>query len=146
MNGKNTNMLLKKTKREDIDLSNGTSRAEKDYIQEIRKINLGNDTFMRLMEIEGSPYVDVRKFYIDHYTQRGLKIPALKFATGAINIIHDIEEIYGPLDIYAVADEEGQQIIENDPKLKAMFDPPVKVDLRTMKPIPNPKPKKQINS
>ena len=86
------NMLGKKR---DLDFSNeiklGDNLAKKE--NEIRVIELGNGIRLRLLSVNNSLFVDLRKFYFDHYTQRGIRVSSDKFIRGSRQIISDIEDI-----------------------------------------------------
>lgn len=95
--GKNGSLkvLQMLSKKRDLDFSNeikiGDNLTKKE--NEIRVIELGSGIRLRLLSINNSLVVDLRKFYFDHYTQRGIRVSSDKFVRGARQIISDIDDI-----------------------------------------------------
>ena len=54
---------------------------------------MGNGLSIRLIESKKGLVVDVRKAYMGHYTQRGLRLPALKFKEGSAKINEVMEDL-----------------------------------------------------
>ena len=102
-NDKETKSLLNiKTvrlkRKEDIDISDPINETDNIKDSEIRVIDLGGGIKMRLVDTKNGYVVDIRKYYIDHFTQRGVRISARKFVQGSRLIQDDIEEALGKID------------------------------------------------
>jgi hypothetical protein len=78
---------------------------------------LGGGLSMRLIESKKGLVVDVRKSYMGHYTQRGLRFPALKFKEGSSKINEVFENLMDKLNkgVVAIDGEEPNKKIKGIP-------------------------------
>lgn len=74
-------ILNLKENKEIVDLSDNKKSDTENNVYRI--IELGNGIRMRIIMSEQGTYVDIRKFHIDHYTHRGVKVPITKFIKGS---------------------------------------------------------------
>ena len=64
-----------------VDLSDD-SKEQKTRFKVMSTIKLGGGIFMRLISTSSGMFVDIRKFHIDHFTARGIRVPIIKFFQG----------------------------------------------------------------
>jgi hypothetical protein len=76
-----------------FDFSDVYEKTDKRQDKVYAVADLGNGLSIRLIESKKGLVVDVRKAYMGHYTQRGLRLPALKFKEGSAKINEVIEDM-----------------------------------------------------
>ena len=81
-------ILNLKEEKEIIDIS---EKGNKDDRNVYRIIELGNGIRIRIISSEQGVYIDIRKFHIDHYTHRGVRIPITKFIRASELVKNDYE-------------------------------------------------------
>ena len=81
-------ILNLKEEKEIIDIS---EKGNKDDKNVYRIIELGNGIRIRIISSEQGVYIDIRKFHIDHYTHRGVRIPITKFIRASELVKNDYE-------------------------------------------------------
>ena len=64
-----------------VDLSD-EGKGTKTSFKIMSTIKLGGGIFMRLISTSGGMFVDIRRFHVDHFTTRGIRIPIIKFFQG----------------------------------------------------------------
>ena len=85
----NENCILNlKEEKDVIDLSDQKQKEDKDIY---RIIELGNGIRIRIISSEQGTYIDIRKYHIDHYTHRGVRIPITKFIRASELVKNDYE-------------------------------------------------------
>ena len=85
----NENCVLNlKEEKDIIDISDQKHKETKDIY---RTIELGNGIRVRIISSDQGVYIDIRKFHIDHYTHRGVKIPITKFIRASELVKNDYE-------------------------------------------------------
>ena len=76
-----------------FDFTDGYEKIDKRQDKVYAVADLGNGLSIRLIESKKGLVVDVRKAYMGHYTQRGLRLPALKFKEGSAKINEVMEDL-----------------------------------------------------
>lgn len=76
-----------------FDFTDGYEKLDKRQDKVYAVADLGNGLSIRLIESKKGLVVDVRKAYMGHYTQRGLRLPALKFKEGSAKINEVMEDL-----------------------------------------------------
>jgi hypothetical protein len=85
----NENCILNlKEEKDVIDLSDQKQKEDKDIY---RIIELGNGIRIRIISSDQGVYIDIRKYHIDHYTHRGVRIPVTKFIRASELVKNDYE-------------------------------------------------------
>ena len=64
-----------------VDLSD-EGKGTKTTFKVMSTIKLGGGIFMRLISTSSGMFVDIRKYHVDHFTTRGIRIPIVKFFQG----------------------------------------------------------------
>lgn len=64
-----------------VDLSD-EGKGTKTKFKVMSTIKLGGGIFMRLISTSSGMFVDIRKFHVDHFTTRGIRVPIVKFFQG----------------------------------------------------------------
>lgn len=77
-----------KEEKEIIDISEKGNKDDKNIY---RIIELGNGIRIRIISSEQGTYIDIRKYHIDHYTHRGVRIPITKFIRASELVKNDYE-------------------------------------------------------
>ena len=77
-----------KEEKEIIDISEKGNKDDKNIY---RIIELGNGIRIRIISSEQGIYIDIRKYHIDHYTHRGVRIPITKFIRASELVKNDYE-------------------------------------------------------
>lgn len=82
-----------------IDLSTENNDDKKKIYETVyRTIELGGGIRFRIMTSENGTFVDIRKYHIDHYTTRGIRIPIRRFLRGSEQVRLDFGKMIKNID------------------------------------------------
>ena len=96
-----------------FDFTDGYEKIDKRQDKVYAVADLGNGLSIRLIESKKGLVVDVRKAYMGHYTQRGLRLPALKFKEGSAKINEVMEDLLHKLKRGKVSTDDEDDIKKN---------------------------------